>query len=49
MYTINQVDLNTDASQTRQKKLSSASDMLITCLVPEGMWMSLTPLSLRDA
>lgn len=33
--TINQADANTDASQTRQ--LSGASDMLMICLVPEGM------------
>lgn len=33
--TINQVDASTDASQTKQ--LSGAFDMLIICLVPEGM------------
>lgn len=42
---INQADADTDASQTRQ--LSSAFDMLIICLVPEGMWTLLIPSSLR--
>lgn len=43
--TINQADANTDAIQTRQ--LSGAFDMLIICLVPEGMWTLFIPSSLR--
>lgn len=43
--TINQADANTDAFQTRQ--LSGAFDMLIICLVPEGMWTLFIPSSLK--